>query len=44
MATFHRFEELEIWQVARKLSLKIFKIKKTQLENKADEYKAIKIK
>jgi four helix bundle protein len=24
MATFHRFEDLEIWQVARKLSLKIF--------------------
>ena len=26
MATFHRFEDLEIWQVARKLSLKIFKL------------------
>ena len=26
MATFHRFEELEIWQVARKLSLKIYKL------------------
>ena len=26
MATFHRFEELEIWQIARKLSLKIFKL------------------
>ena len=26
MATFHRFEDLEIWQVSRKLSLKIFKL------------------
>ena len=26
MATFHRFEELEIWQIARKLSLKVFKM------------------
>ena len=26
MATFHRFEDLEIWQVAKKLSLKIFKL------------------
>lgn len=26
MATFHRFEELEIWQEARRLSLKIFKL------------------
>lgn len=26
MATFHRFEDLEIWQTARKLSMKIFKL------------------
>ena len=26
MATFHRFGELEIWQIARKLSLKVFKL------------------
>ena len=26
MATFHRFEDLEIWQTARKLSLKVFKL------------------
>jgi four helix bundle protein len=26
MATFHRFEDLEIWQLAKKLSLKIFKL------------------
>ena len=26
MATFHRFEDLEIWQASRKLSLKIFKL------------------
>lgn len=29
MATFHRFEELEIWQIARQLSLKIFKLTET---------------
>ena len=29
MATFHRFEDLEIWQVSRKLSLKIFKLTET---------------
>jgi len=26
MATFHRFEDLEIWQTAKKLSLKVFKL------------------
>jgi four helix bundle protein len=26
MATFHRFEELEIWQIARSLSLKVYKL------------------
>jgi len=26
MATFHRFEELEIWQIARGLSLRVFKL------------------
>ena len=26
MATFHRFEDLEIWQTTRKLSLKVFKL------------------
>lgn len=26
MATFHRFEELEVWQLARELSFKIFKL------------------
>ena len=29
MADFHRFEDLEIWQVARKLSLKVFKLAET---------------
>jgi four helix bundle protein len=29
MATFHRFEELEIWQIARKLSLKVFALTET---------------
>ncbi len=29
MATFHRFEELEIWQIARKLSLKVFHLTET---------------
>jgi four helix bundle protein len=26
MATFHRFEELEIWQIVRSLSLKVYKL------------------
>lgn len=29
MATIHRFEDLEIWQVAKKLSLKIFNLTET---------------
>ena len=29
MATIHRFEDLEIWQIAKKLSLKIFKLAET---------------
>ena len=26
MATFNRFEDLEIWQTAKKLSLKVFRL------------------
>jgi len=37
MATFHRFEELEIWQIARQLSLKIFKL--TETGNVSGDYK-----
>ena len=29
MATIHRFEDLEIWQIAKKLSLKVFKLTET---------------
>ena len=29
MATIHRFEDLEIWQVAKKLSLKVFRLTET---------------
>lgn len=29
MATFHRFEDLEIWQIERKLSLKVYKLTET---------------
>jgi four helix bundle protein len=34
MATFHRFEDLEIWEVAKKLSLKIFKLTETGAASK----------
>ena len=29
MATFHRVEDLEIWKIARKLSIKIFHLTET---------------
>ena len=34
MATFHRFEELEIWQTAMKLSSKVFKLTEEGLSSK----------
>jgi hypothetical protein len=34
MATFHRFEDLEIWQTAKKLSLKVFKLTEVGLSSK----------
>ena len=37
MATFHRFEDLEIWQIARKLSLKVFQL--TQAGLSSTDYK-----
>ena len=39
MATFHRFEELEIWQIARKLSLKIFRLTDEGLVSKDFKFK-----
>ncbi len=37
MATVQKFEELEIWQLARELALKIFKL--TQKEKLSKDYK-----
>ena len=37
MATIHRFEDLEIWQIARRLSLKIFKL--TEVGPASKDYK-----
>lgn len=39
MATFHRFEELEIWQVARMLSLKVFKLTETGVVSRDFKFK-----
>jgi len=37
MATFHRFEDLEIWQIARKLSMKVFQL--TETKPSSSDYK-----
>ncbi len=34
METFHRFEELEIWQIARRLSIQVFKLTDTGASSK----------
>jgi len=37
MGTIRRFEELEIWQIARKLSLKVFRL--TETAPSSEDYK-----
>jgi len=38
MGTIRRFEELEIWQIARKLSLKVFRL--TETAPSSEDYKS----